>query len=95
MLKWLDSTAAAKQADDAVVEIEQLVPQSELSGWTEKRSKQMQKLERTINKHRRQYSSAGYNIYQKAKFANRVKWSLRDKGYPNDFIDSLVRLLII
>jgi hypothetical protein len=95
MLKWLDSTAAAKQADDAVVEIEQLVPQSELSGWTEKRSKQMQKLERTINKHRRQYSGAGYNIYQKAKFANRVKWSLRDKGYPNDFIDSLVRLLII
>jgi hypothetical protein len=95
MLKWLDSTAAAKQADDAVAEVEQLVPQSELAGWTDKRSKQMQKLERTINKHRRQYASSGYNIYQKAKFANRVKWSLRDKGYPNDFIDSLVRLLII
>ena len=94
MFKWLDSTEAAKQADDAVNEIQQLVPHSELAAG-DKRTKQMQRLERTINKHRSQYIAAGYNIYQKAKFANRVKWSLRDRGYPNDFIDSLVRLLII
>lgn len=94
MLKWLDSTQATKQADEAVDEIEHVVPHTELSGGGTQRSKQMQKLDRTITKHRRQYATAGYNIYQKAKFANRVKWSLRDRSYPDEFIDALVRLLI-
>ncbi len=95
MLKWLDATEAEKQADQAVEEVQRLVPHTELTGGADIRKKQLQKLDRTINNHRRQYSTAGYNIYKKAKFANRVKWRLRDGGYPNDFIDSLVRLLII
>ncbi len=95
MLKWLDSVAAEKQADHAVEEIERLVPHTELTGAADIQKKQLRKLERTISDHRRQYAAAGYNIYQKAKFANRVKWALRDRGYPDVFIDSLVRLLII
>ena len=93
MLKWLDSTEAVAQADSAIEEVGRIVPLAQLTDASTSRSKQMQKLERTIDKHRRQY--AGYNIYQKAKFANRVKWCLRDRNYPNEFIDSLVRLLII
>lgn len=95
MLKWLDATAAEKQADQAVDEVQKLVPRAELTGGADIRKKQIQKLDRTIGNHRSLYASAGYNIYQKAKFANRVKWRLRDGGYPNDFIDSLIRLLII
>lgn len=95
MLKWLDATDAEKQADQAVEEVERLVPQAELTGGADVRKKQIQKLDRIIGNHRSRYASAGYNIYQKAKFANRVKWRLRDGGYPNEFIDSLVRLLII
>ena len=95
MLKWLDASEATKQADDAVAEIKKLVPPAEPANDANSRAKHIRKLAGTINKHRHKYATTGYNIYQKSKFANRVKWHLRDEGYPDDFIDSLIRLLII
>jgi len=95
MFKWLDARAAESQADEAVADIGRLVPKEEVAAAGAARKKQVAKLESTIDRHRRLYATSGYNIYQKAKFANRVKWRLRDGGYANDFIDSVVRLLII
>ena len=95
MFKWLDAKAAESQADEAIAEIANLVPTEEVAAAGAARKKQVAKLESTIDRHRRIYATSGYNIYQKAKFANRVKWRLRDSGYPDDFIDSVVRLLII
>lgn len=95
MISWFDAGAAESQADQAVAEIERLVSKDELSGDEGARKKQIARLDQTIDRHRRQAATAGYNIYKKAKFANRVKWGLRDKGYPDSFIDSVVRLLII
>jgi len=95
MFKWLDAKAAESQADEAVAEIGRIVPKEEVAAAGAARKKQIGKLESTIDRHRRLYARSGYNIYQKAKFANRVKWRLRDSGYENDFIDSVVRLLII
>jgi hypothetical protein len=95
MLKWFDAAAAEAQADEAVAEIGRIVPKDELAAPGVGRKKQVSKLDQTIDRHRRQAATAGYNIYKKAKFANRVKWKLRDAGYPDDFIDSVVRLLII
>jgi hypothetical protein len=94
-LKWLDVTEASKQADAVVDDIERLVPHTQFAGGDGARTKNLQKLDPTIEKHRRQSAASGYNLYQKAKFANRVKWGLRDRGYPDPFIDSVVRLLII
>jgi hypothetical protein len=95
MISWFDAGAAESQADQAVAEIGRLVSKDELSGDGAVRKKQIAKLDQTIDRHRRLAATAGYNIYKKAKFANRVKWRLRDTGYPDDFIDSVVRLLII
>lgn len=95
MLKWLDATAATAHADRAVEEFERRVPRGEVSADPGARKKQLAKMDQSINSHRRQYAAAQYNIYQKAKFANRVKWRLHDAGYPDDFVNSLVRLLII
>ena len=95
MLKWFDAGAAESQADQAVAEVQRIVPKTELADPGGGRKKQVAKLDQTIDRHRRQAATAGYNIYQKAKFANRVKWGLRDAEYPDDFIDSVVRLLII
>lgn len=95
MLKWFDAGAAEAQADQAVAEIERLLPSAQVATPGEARKKQVGKLGPTIDRHRHQATMASYNIYQKAKFANRVKWRLRDAGYVDDFIDSIVRLLII
>ena len=96
MLKWFDAGPAEKQADQAVAEIQGLVAKDDLPNDDgASRKKCIAKLDKTIDRHRRLAASAAYNIYQKAKFANRIKWALRDAGYPDDFIDSVVRLLII
>lgn len=95
MLSWFDAGPAESQADQAVAEIGRLVSKDELSGEEGVRKKQVAKLDQTIDRHRRLAAAAGYNVYKKAKFANRVKWRLRDGGYPDDFVDSVVRLLII
>ena len=96
MLKWFDASPAEKQADQAVADVQALVAKEDLAGEDEAtRKKNVAKLDKTIERHRRLATTAAYNIYQKAKFANRVKWALRDAGYPDDFIDSVVRLLII
>jgi hypothetical protein len=95
MFNWFDAGAAEAQADEAVAEIERLVSKEDLTGEAKNRQKQIAKLDRTIDRHRRAAAAARYNFYKKAKFANRVKWRLRDAGYADDFIDSVVRLLII
>ena len=96
MLKWFDAGPAEMQADQAVADIRGLVAKDDLVGEDgASRKKNIAKLDKTIDRHRRLAATAAYNIFQKAKFANRVKWALRDAGYPDDFIDSVVRLLII
>lgn len=95
MLKWFDAGAAEAQADRAVEEFLRLLPNGELADTAVGRKKQVAKLEKAINNHRQHYATARYNVYQKAKFANRVKWRLHDADYPADFVDALVRLLII
>lgn len=96
MFKWFDAGPAEAQADQAVADIRGLVAKDDLvSDGGASRKKNIAKLDRTIEHHRRLAATAAYNVYQKAKFANRIKWALRDAGYPDDFIDSVVRLLII
>jgi len=96
MLKWFDAGPAERQADQAVADIQGLVAKDDLAGDDgTSRKKSFAKLDKTIDRHRRLAATSAYNIYQKAKFANRVKWALRDAGYPENFIDSVVRLLII
>lgn len=86
---------AVSQADEAVADIERLIPKGELAPPGATRKKQVAKLEQSLNRHRRLYTTSGYNVYQKAKFANRVKWRLRDSGYPDEFVNVMIRLLII
>ncbi len=96
MFKWFDAGPAEAQADQAVADIRGLVAKDDLvNDGGASRKKNIAKLDKTIERHRRLAATAGYNVYQKAKFANRIKWALRDAGYPDDFIDSVVRLLII
>lgn len=34
------------------------------------------------------------NLYKKARLGNRVKWSLREAGYPDEFVDAFTRELV-
>jgi hypothetical protein len=34
------------------------------------------------------------NLYKKARLGNRVKWALRDAGYPEEFVEDFTRELV-
>lgn len=34
------------------------------------------------------------NLYQKAHFANRVRWALLEAGYPREFVDTMTEELV-
>ena len=38
--------------------------------------------------------SRSLNLYKKARLGNRIKWSLKDAGYPAEFADSLTFELV-
>ena len=35
------------------------------------------------------------NVYKKAKLGNAFKWTLRDAGYDNDYVDELTEWLML
>jgi hypothetical protein len=35
------------------------------------------------------------NVYKKAHFANRVRWGLREAGYPPDFVATMTQELLV
>ena len=34
------------------------------------------------------------NLYQKARFGNRIKWTLKEAGYPPDVVDLVTHELV-
>ena len=38
--------------------------------------------------------SQSLNVYQRARLGNRVKWALKEAGYPPDFVDALTYELV-
>lgn len=34
------------------------------------------------------------NVYKKARFANRIRWALRDAGYPAEFVRTMTQEVV-
>lgn len=35
------------------------------------------------------------NLYTKARFANRVRWALKEAGYPPDFVSTMTQEVVV
>ena len=57
-------------------------------------AKRLQKLARIVERTSSQSAQQRFNFYQKAKFANALRWSLKDGGYTPDFIEEVVTLIL-
>lgn len=95
MLRWLRTSDVDALADTVVAELVQRVPLNSLrkqGGGAEKRFTRMTEVisdqVRAFGRDKRP------NIYQRARLGNRVKWALRDAGYPDPFIDAFVTELV-
>jgi hypothetical protein len=90
---WLDARPAVEFAESIAREIEATIPPGDQLAKVRK-DKRAKRLERVIEKTRAFGKTHRLNFYKKARFANKLKWSLSEAGYPDEFVRDLVGLVI-
>ena len=93
VLGWFDTRAVVAFADEAVREIREALPPGEAPKRV-RGDKRAKRLERVIGKAQRFAAENKLNAYKKAKLVNTLRWSLKEAGYPDEFIDDITSLLL-
>lgn len=94
LLKWFDAEASVAFATEIAREVQVLIPRTGDELQEKAYSKKLKNLERLLLRVRTFSKQHHLNTYQKAKFANTVRWSLREAGYPRDFVESVLGMML-
>lgn len=92
---WFNTKEVDAFADSVVAELQQRFPPSGVDLSTQKAVERVLK-----NVERLQLRVADFarerrlNLYQKARFGNRIKWALKEAKYPQLFIDVMTHELV-
>ena len=88
LLGWFATKDVDALADSIVAELLNRFPQSGVDVSTRKSAERaMKTLEKMFSSISAFAVEHRPNLYQKARFGNRIKWGLKDAGYPEPFID--------
>jgi hypothetical protein len=96
MLKWFDVKAVDAFADSVMAEVKRRMPPESLPMPDEKKSvRRLSRMTDVVSDQVRAFARANrLNVYKRARLANRVKWGLRELGYPDTFADAFAYELI-
>lgn len=88
LLDWFSRKHIDEFADSIVAELLQRFPQSgvDLSS-TKSAEKALRTLDRIFSRISDFAAERRPNFYQKACFGNRIKWALKEAGYPAPFVN--------
>ena len=75
---WLDGRTATELGKQIADDIRHLMPLEKGAKGQKSPAKRLQKLARIVEKVSAQSAQHRFNFYQKAKFANALRWSLKD-----------------
>jgi hypothetical protein len=95
MLKWLDAKDEQAFGKSMAQFYSERVPfESPFSKkkFAAKTQETLKKLDLQIQQFK---SSHALNVYKKAKLGNAFKWTLRDAGYDNEYVDELTEWLML
>ena len=88
LLGWFSKKHIDEFADSIVAELRQQFPQAGVDLSTRKSAeKAVKTLDRIFNRISAFAAERRPNLYQKACFGNRIKWALKEAGYPEPFIE--------
>ena len=93
VLGWFDTRGVVAFAQEAARDIQAALPPGEAPRRV-RGDKRAKRLERVIANARRFAAENKLNAYKKAKLMNTLKWSLKEAGYPEEFIDDIVGLML-
>ena len=86
---WLNTKEVDEVADAIVADLAQRLPPAP-GPHTRKTAERLRQTHDVIFARLEQFArSRKLNIYKKARLANRVRWALREAGYPPEFTDAL------
>ena len=88
VFSWFSTKEVDAFADSVIAELCERFPQRGVDVSTQKSAeKAMKTLDRIFASIDAFAVRRRPNLYQKARFGNRIKWALKDAGYPEPFID--------
>lgn len=95
MLKWFDSTEVDKFADWLASEVIKRYPPGGLDQDSKKAAQRLQKVHGSLFLRVEAFARENtLNIYKRARLGNRVKWAMRDAGYPRQFSESFTHEVV-
>ena len=95
MLKWFDSREVDKFADWLSAEIIKRYPPAGLDTDAKKAATRLQKVHESLFLRIEAFAKENrLNIYQRARLGNRVKWAMREAGYPQSFADEFTHEVV-
>ena len=95
MLRWFRTSDVDALADSVVAELAERVPVNALRKEGGRAEKRFTRMTEVISDQLRAFGREKRpNIYQRARLGNRVKWVLKDAGYPDPFVDAFVTELV-
>jgi hypothetical protein len=95
VLGWFDTRAAVQFANETSRDIQAALPPSDERPDKKQAGKRAKKLERIVHKANAFSKKNKFNFYKKAKFANTLKWSLKEAGYSDVFIREITGLILV
>ena len=95
MLGWFNCKEVDAFADGVVADLSKRVPPSAIESPAKKTAERLYRTNDMIFTRAEAFArGACPNFYQRAHLGNRVKWALKEAGYPGEFIDALTFELV-
>jgi hypothetical protein len=92
---WFNCKEVDEFADAIVADLVKRFPPSGVDAPAKKAAERLKKTHDVIfGRVDRFARSRPLNLYKKAHLGNRVKWALKEAGYPDDFVDTLTYELV-
>jgi hypothetical protein len=94
-LDWFNTKEVDEFADAIVADLVRRLPPSGADSKAKKAGERLRKTHDAIFARVEKFArSRSLNLYKKARLGNRIKWALKDAGYPAEFADSLTFELV-
>jgi hypothetical protein len=88
-IKWLDTGEVDRFAQWVVAELTQRLPAASLGPADKKLTDRVRRMNEIVSERARALAvGERLNFYKRARLANKVKWGLREAGYPEAFVDT-------
>jgi hypothetical protein len=89
ILHWFDTAEVDELARAIAAELVKRVPPSSLDSSTRKAAERLRNTHDAIFDRAAKFArTRSLNIYKKARLGNQFRWSLKEAGYPSEFIES-------